>query len=658
MLDMFAPSYDQKAAPEPNEGADLPATFGESFADAWQNGQTAVSGIKQDNARNQAIASYVEQIKGAGGDFDGEYAKQAGTSGNWLWATPPDPLTVANTVVDKMKANATAAGKELPFQAMTSDDIDNSAVQISQGATAASAAMGARQQTLASRVGGFLGGAASATADPYNLPALALPLEGLGVAATAGLMGLASVGSQTASEIANAPYNERVQPGYAESHQAFGNIAEAGASGAVMGGSIAGLGKILSAAATKFWPTSMKDAANGVMSEANVLGSNVLPGAEGEAAHQAAMGKSIDQVLKGDPVDVSSAIPNEGDFAKRIGDLSGDYGTTANIGEPYVRDTQRLNEEVRAETLMAMLKRNGGVQDSGGSLKAMDMVKGYPGLINKRGMDLDTAREMAAEAGYLGPDTEAAVQNTDIQDLLDRLGEGKVYSAHDMGEVGRAGDAAKFNEWMGRRDDAVTEIQNHVADEGEEPLDEEHADLAAEHRMEGKSVPDAIEHAAADLYVRDAAQARAFREAPEMPEIGYEPPSERPQGYEGEPGAGDYYAGTRGGERSGAEGNAGAAQEALRGGGEAAGEGLTDDQIHEAIATPETFNAMRADVERAIDEAAQSGKALQVPIGIDADGNAIMGSVTAAMNEVDRLNELADAVAQCALPGAMQEAAE
>ena len=38
---------------------------------------------------------------------------------------------------------------------------------------------------------------------------------------------------------------------------------------------------------------------------------------------------------------------------------------------------------------------------------------------------------------------------------------------------------------------------------------------------------------------------------------------------------------------------------------------LTADQISEQLAAPETLNAMRADAERAIDEAAQSGKALQ-----------------------------------------------
>jgi hypothetical protein len=63
------------------------------------------------------------------------------------------------------------------------------------------------------------------------------------------------------------------------------------------------------------------------------VGEQILPGAEGEAAHSAALGKAIDDVLKGNPVDVSDAIPHDSDFAQRIGDLPSEYGTTAPIAE-------------------------------------------------------------------------------------------------------------------------------------------------------------------------------------------------------------------------------------------------------------------------------------------------------------------------------------
>ena len=62
-------------------------------------------------------------------------------------------------------------------------------------------------------------------------------------------------------------------------------------------------------------------------------GEQILPGAEGEAAHNDALAKSIDQVLRGDPVDVSDAIPAGSDFESRIGDLPSEYGTTAPVAE-------------------------------------------------------------------------------------------------------------------------------------------------------------------------------------------------------------------------------------------------------------------------------------------------------------------------------------
>ena len=109
---------------------------------------------------------------------------------------------------------------------------------------------------------------------------------------------------------------------------------------------------------------------------------------------------------------------------------------------------------------------------------------------------------------------------------------------------------------------------------------------------------------------------------------------------------------------------------------------LTTDQINEQLAAPETVNAMRADVERAIDEAAQSGKALQIPFDtkllLKPNGEPVLegslvqkllgfmtpaygpvyGRVADELAEVDRYSELAAQIAACALPGAMQEAAE
>lgn len=83
---------------------------------------------------------------------------------------------------------------------------------------------------------------------------------------------------------------------------------------------------------------------------------------------------------------------------------------------------------------------------------------------------------------------------------------------------------------------------------------------------------------------------------------------------------------------------------------------IPSDQVPELLTAPDAMKAQRADVERAIDAAAKSGKALQIPIGVDAAGEPIMGSATRALTEIDKMNELADQIAQCALPGAEQAA--
>jgi hypothetical protein len=535
VLDMFQSSFDREAAPQANEGRDLPATFGESFQDAWSNGQLATSGIKQDNARTQAIQEYTDKINAAsGGAVDAEYSKQLAENQGLTTVDAssggPDPLEVANGVVAKLKAGADAAGRALPFTPMSSDDIDTRAAQISQQAIATNAAMQAKPQTWGSWAGKTAGALASGSVDPYNIPLYAIPLEGLGVAATALAFGAGSALTQTAREAANSDFNEKVQPGYQASGQAMGNIAEAGVSGAVMGGGgallgvgIKALGGALTRAATGAWPTAAKDAANGVMSEANILDTNALHGAEGEAAHQGALGQSIDQILREAPVDVSRDIPAESGFARTIGDIP------TEAAPPQEPDTVRYYH---------------------GSKEGAD-VGSYPAWITP---SEDYARNF------------------------------------------RSGDV---------------------------PNDVSYVDIPKDHpEISGETAPgyDAINNFYQNF------------QASEDLSSGLRP-LESPAA--AEPAAAEVRAGS-----------------------------LTPDQISEQLAAPEAMNAMRADVERAIDEAAQSkyaddgtllskGKVLQIPVGVDQDGEPIWGSAASALDEVDRMNALADQIAACVTPMAL-----
>ena len=67
----------------------------------------------------------------------------------------------------------------------------------------------------------------------------------------------------------------------------------------------------------------------------------------------------------------------------------------------------RVPEPPRPADLIDILLARGGVQDAGGELRAMDLdkvQKEYFGrLARSNGMPLDTARELAVEAGYPHP---------------------------------------------------------------------------------------------------------------------------------------------------------------------------------------------------------------------------------------------------------------
>ena len=74
--------------------------------------------------------------------------------------------------------------------------------------------------------------------------------------------------------------------------------------------------------------------------------------------------------------------------------------------------------KLKRESLLAFLKRKGGVIDEGGDIKSRGAIKEYPGLINKKGMTLDDAALMAWEHGYF-----TGQERPTINDLLDAIDE-------------------------------------------------------------------------------------------------------------------------------------------------------------------------------------------------------------------------------------------
>lgn len=218
---------------------------------------------------------------------------------------------------------------------------------------------------------------------------------------------------------------------------------------------------------------------------------------------------------------------------------------------------KKQSEKVKAETLLAFIKRMGGIKDTGGDLKAADWVRGYPGLVNnKRGMDLDQAREAAAEAGYLGANTGQAMAGTRAADLLNALANHPTYSIHDIPEAARAATAREENARHVQIERASQSIDAHLSEVGEKPLDPEMRSTAAEILLE-QDVPNvdaAIESAAIRLVEQAAEHARVHREEPQFPELDFDftPVYEIARG---ETHPGPYF-----GDGPGAEGDAGAAR--------------------------------------------------------------------------------------------------
>jgi hypothetical protein len=63
------------------------------------------------------------------------------------------------------------------------------------------------------------------------------------------------------------------------------------------------------------------------------------------------------------------------------------------------------------------------------------------------------------------------------------------------------------------------------------------------------------------------------------------------------------------------------------------------------VGTPDHDAAMRADIDR---ERMTGDR--QIPVGVDAEGNAIMRSLDGAMDEIDALKKAADEIQACAAP--------
>lgn len=175
---------------------------------------------------------------------------------------------------------------------------------IARGARDTSEQLASRSNSAGSAIGGFLGTAAGAISDPINVASMAL-----GASASAGILRTAlteaavSAASETAIQGLRFNEKQRIDPTFSGS-DALSEIAAAGAGGAILGGGIKGLAAAWSRAKTGQWPSHVRDTANVVSREAAVPSSRFEKSVRGEAAYQAGVSKSLDDLMASRPVEL------------------------------------------------------------------------------------------------------------------------------------------------------------------------------------------------------------------------------------------------------------------------------------------------------------------------------------------------------------------
>lgn len=338
-LDLYEGDQAQAAKIQPNEGTRLPSTFAENFGAAWSDGRLFGQSIARQNARAAVLSDYLDEIRQkTGQDLSKAFIPDVAGGGQ----TGVTDFGEANDRVARLKQDY----PDLDLAPLSDEEIDRRAVAKAQSVHRDYEALQTREKGPGAGLGSFLGSAAASAADPVNILALAIAPEtggSVGILSSAIKWGALAGTSQAAIEAMSGGFKEQVQPSYAESGQAAGEVAGAFAGGAVLGGTFKALGSLWSRAKTGVWPTSVRDAGNIIESEAHVAETNPFPGVEGEVAHREALVKTIDDILAGRPIDVGQQITPELQKAAADAELA-----KAVPGEPSPMPTEQLELPLQA----------------------------------------------------------------------------------------------------------------------------------------------------------------------------------------------------------------------------------------------------------------------------------------------------------------------
>lgn len=121
----------------------------------------------------------------------------------------------------------------------------------------------------------------------------------------------------------------------------------------------------------------------------------------------------------------------------------------------------------KRESLLAFIKRSGGIQDIGGDVKNMGALKQYPGLVNKNGISLDDMALSAWENGYFPEFSE----RPDINTLLNAIDE-ELRGNHRYNEEEAQTFSDVIENYKQELDREGIDLENMTAAEIEKAVDE------------------------------------------------------------------------------------------------------------------------------------------------------------------------------------------
>lgn len=197
----------------------------------------------------------------------------------------------------------------------------------------------------------------------------------------------------------------------------------------------------------------------------------------------------------------------------------------------------------RPLSLRGFVRKNGGINDVDGDLKAMDLHKDsrFSGVVRKSGKSPDEMRELAEEAGYLQPDS--ADETTTTKHLYDALSQemsgNSVYSVEDQSIVDEYESRLQAKEESDQYNALVDEILQEAEELGIE-LSEKDTEIIALLTTEGYDIEDATEiHLTRDgqNVETDTSEREGqtpVQESDDIPFDGIEPSETRPRGKQGD----------------------------------------------------------------------------------------------------------------------------